>query len=216
MIGMIVAAEETTLGDRTRELAEIDLVGNDTGGAICQVLAARHGDRLRTLTLTNCDAENHFPPPAAVPLFEMARAGQLARLMHGMAVDHALARAPQGLGIGFERPERLTDADLDAYLAPFATLEGGRGLEAMLRTVDAAELRASRPALASFDKPTLLVWGTDDVFFGREVADELRDLIPGARDVVELQGAKLFFPDERGAELAQHLTAHWVGAAAAV
>jgi hypothetical protein len=37
----------------------------------------------------------------------------------------------------------------------------------------------------------------------------LRDTIPGVTEVVELEGAKLFFPDERGAELASHLRRHW-------
>ena len=44
------------------ELNEIDLVGNDTGGAICQVFAVREAERLRTFTLTNCDTQRQ--PPA--------------------------------------------------------------------------------------------------------------------------------------------------------
>jgi pimeloyl-ACP methyl ester carboxylesterase len=57
--------------------------------------------------------------------------------------------------------------------------------------------------------PTLLVWGTGDEFFGLAEAFSLRDLIPGAHEVAEIPGGKLFFPDERPGELAAHLHRHW-------
>ena len=63
------------------ELADVDLVANDTGGAIAQVFAASHPDRLHTLTLTNCEAHDNVPPP-------------------GLRTMHLLARADQALGIG--------------------------------------------------------------------------------------------------------------------
>src|SRR5687768_5511473 len=44
------------------DLGPVDLVGNDTGGAVCQVLAGRHPERLRSLALTNCDTEGNLPP----------------------------------------------------------------------------------------------------------------------------------------------------------
>ena len=65
------------------------------------------------------------------------------------------------------------------------------------------------PALAQLDVPTLVVWGTADEFFELHWARWLRDTIPGVRQVVELPGAKLFFPDERADELAPLLTRHW-------
>ena len=60
-------------------LTEFDLVGNDTGGAICQVFAVREAKRLRSFTLTNCDTQGNFPPKAFVPTVLMAR----ARLLDG-------------------------------------------------------------------------------------------------------------------------------------
>ena len=59
-------------------LGQVDLVGNDTGGAIAQIFDARHPDKIRTLTLTNCDCEGNFPPPEFVPVIELARQGALA------------------------------------------------------------------------------------------------------------------------------------------
>src|SRR5690348_11688705 len=62
------------------ELTDIDLVANDTGGAISQVFAAGHAERLHTLALTNCEAHDNVPPKALLPAVLLARLGLLARL----------------------------------------------------------------------------------------------------------------------------------------
>ncbi len=62
---------------------------------------------------------------------------------------------------------------------------------------------------ATLQVPTLIVWGSADPAFGRKWAYELRDLIPGARDVIEVEGAKVFFPGERPGDLVPHLRHHW-------
>ena len=67
------------------ELTDIDLVANDTGGAVTQVFAAGHPERLHTLTLTNCEAHDNVPPKALLPAVLLAR--------HGPARPH---RAPAG------------------------------------------------------------------------------------------------------------------------
>ena len=75
-------------------------------------------------------------------------------------------------------------------------------------SLDARDLLRVEPALAQLDVPTLVVWGTADEFF-----DLLGLLAPGhdprRPDVVEIPGAKLFFPDERADELAPLLSRHW-------
>src|SRR5271163_569981 len=53
-------------------LAQVDLVANDTGGAVAQVFAARYSERIRTLTLTNCDVHDNFPPDAFKPFVALA------------------------------------------------------------------------------------------------------------------------------------------------
>jgi len=67
----------------------------------------------------------------------------------------------------------------------------------------------AEPALRRLQVPTLIVWGTGDRFFHRKWAYWLRDTIPGAAEVVELDGARLFFPDERAAEFTAALRRHW-------
>ena len=71
-------------------------------------------------------------------------------------------------------------------------------------------LRAHAPELlARLQVPTLIVWGTGDRFFHLKWAYWLRDTIPGATQVVELAGARLFFPDERATEFTAALRRHW-------
>src|SRR3954451_4357782 len=65
-------------------LDEVTLVGNDTGGAISQITAANHPQRIGRLVLTNCDAFETFLPPAFNPLKWPARAGTLTELLQGM------------------------------------------------------------------------------------------------------------------------------------
>ena len=38
------------------------IVGNDSGGAMSQVLVTRHPERIGRLVLTNCDTHENFPP----------------------------------------------------------------------------------------------------------------------------------------------------------
>lgn len=189
------------------DLTGIDLVANDTGGAIAQVFAARHPERLRTFTLTNCDAHDNLPPEEFKATVELAERGELAPLVTSGA---ALEVARASLGAGYERPESLSDEDLHIFVDPISrTPERAREFERFLVSLRAADLLDAEPALRKLDVPTLVVWGTGDEFFEVSWAHWLRDTIPGATEVVELDGAKLFFPDERAADFVPHLRRHW-------
>ncbi|WP_410669946.1 alpha/beta fold hydrolase [Amycolatopsis sp. cmx-4-68] len=191
------------------ELGEVDLIANDTGGAVAQVFAAHHPDRVRTLTLTNCDTQGNLPPESFRPVVELAERGKLAPLLVRLAVDPAQARTG-ALGEGYEHPERLSDEVLTAFVRPVgSTLEAARQFERLLTSVRGEELDAIEPLLKEFRVPTLLVWGTGDPNFGVEWAYRFRDAVPGVTDVVEVPGAKLFFPDERPGDLVPHLRRHW-------
>ena len=104
-------------------LGQVDLVANDTGGAIAQIFAARHPDKIRTLTLTNCDVHDNFPPEAFKPFMDMARAGEFGPVIAAMADDHDLARS-MALSTGYVHPEELHDDVIDSYLAPFVADAG--------------------------------------------------------------------------------------------
>ena len=74
-----------------------DLVGNDSGGGICQIFAALNPERVRTLTLTNCDTHDNWPPEAFKGFVDMVRAGGLKDTLTAMLADKAVYRSPEGL-----------------------------------------------------------------------------------------------------------------------
>jgi pimeloyl-ACP methyl ester carboxylesterase len=191
------------------ELTEIDLVAHDTGGALAQIFAARHPERLRTLTLTNCDTHDNLPPEAFKPTVELARAGGIAPSAPALFADLSAARAVL-FAVGYEDPEHLSLDTVRSFIEPvLGTPEAAAQFERVLVALEPTDLLAAEPALEQLIVPTLVVWGTADEFFDVHWAYWLRDTIPGVTEVIELAGAKLFFPDERAAELAPHLLKHW-------
>src|SRR2546429_8727057 len=58
-------------------IGQVDLVGNDSGGGIAQIFAALSPQRVRSLTLTDCDTHDNWPPEAFKPFLAMAAAGGL-------------------------------------------------------------------------------------------------------------------------------------------
>ena len=192
------------------DLADIDLVANDTGGAVAQVLAAGHPERLHTLTLTNCEAHNNVPPPALRPAVLLARTGlPLWRLGPRFTRDIQRGRK-RFFGSGYQNVDRLPADIAGAWLnAAFGSAESARQFQRLMVSLKARDLLAAEPALARLRVPTLIVWGTGDRFFRRKWAYWLRDTIPGATEVIEIDGGRLFFPDERAGELTAALRRHW-------
>jgi pimeloyl-ACP methyl ester carboxylesterase len=195
-------------------LTGIDLVANDTGGAIAQIFAARHPERLASFTLTNCDTAGNLPPEEFKPTVELARAGNLAPTAVALFADLDAA-AKVAFGNGYEHLDRVDPAVIRSYLEPcFGSLERAREFERLLSAMDDADLVAVTPQLRELTVPTLIVWGTGDAFFDVSWAYQLRDTIPGTTRVVTVDGARLFFPDERPMDLVPHLEQHWAAAAA--
>jgi pimeloyl-ACP methyl ester carboxylesterase len=99
---------------------------------------------------------------------------------------------------------------VDAYLRPvFATPESSRAIARISAAISNTDVAAVRPQLAQLTVPTLIVWGTGDVFFPLKWAQRLGDLIPGTTTVAALDGARMHFPDERAAEFLPLLRSHW-------
>jgi pimeloyl-ACP methyl ester carboxylesterase len=196
-------------------LTGIDLVANDTGGAIAQIFAARHPQRLATLTLTNCDTVDNLPPEAFRPIVELAAAGNLAPSAVSMFANLEAA-AQTSFASGYEHLDRIDRDVIRSYLQPcFGTIERARQFERLLVSLDVGDLQAVMPQLGELTVPTLVVWGTGDAFFDVSWAYWLRDTIPGTTRVVTVDGARLFFPEERPMDLVPHLEQHWAAVAAA-
>ena len=196
-------------------LTGVDLVANDTGGAIAQIFAARYPHRLTTLTLTNCDTVDNLPPEAFKPMVELAAAGNLAPSAVAMFANLEAA-AKISFASGYEHLDQIDRDVIRSYLQPcFGTIERARQFERLLVSLEVGDLQAVMPQLRELTVPTLVVWGTGDVFFDVSWAYWLRDTIPGTTRVVTVDGARLFFPEERPMDLVPHLEQHWAAVAAA-
>jgi pimeloyl-ACP methyl ester carboxylesterase len=193
---------------------KVDLVGNDSGGGIAQIFAALNPQRVRSLTLTDCDAHDNWPPEAFKPFLSMAAAGGLRGTLDAMLADKNVFRSPQALGPAYENPQRVTDDTIERYLRPLVrTEQRTRDLQRFLAAFDPSHTVNVESRLKALQAPTLIVWGTDDVFFDVKWSRWLADTIPGTRKRVELKDARIFFPEERWQEFNKELRAHWQASA---
>lgn len=192
---------------------QVDLVGNDSGGGIAQIFAAMYPERVRSLTLTNCDTQDNWPPEAFRPFLAMAAAGGLRGTLETMLSDKAVYRSPQALGPAYEHPDELSDDTIEKYLRPLVrTEQRTRDLQRFLAAFDNKHTLSIEARLKTLKAPTLIVWGTDDVYFDVKWSHWLAENIPGTRRRVELKGARIFFPEERWQEFDKELRAHWQAA----
>lgn len=190
------------------ELDQVDLVGNDSGGAIAQILAARHPHRIRSLALTNCDTHDGWPPEAFQPTVAAMTGGNGAGLLRTLAADPGAARG--AFAVGFEHPERLGDEQIEGFLGRL--VHSDARIEAFVeffRAMDCGDTVEIEPLLRELEAPALIVWGSADPFFEMRWAYWLRDTLPNVRRLVELPGGKLFLPIDRPDELAAELLLHW-------
>jgi pimeloyl-ACP methyl ester carboxylesterase len=155
------------------DLRDVVLVGNDTGGALCQLVVAHHAERLAGLVLTTCDAYEHFPPPALKPLLWLPRSKRIGdfflRLGKFPPVRDALI-APVNKRRSKERSQ--------AWVEPLSTDAGvRRDVLRFVEGIDKADTIAAAPALKSFGRPALVVWTKGDRIFpiddGRRLAADL-------------------------------------------
>lgn len=192
-------------------IEQVDLVGNDSGGGIAQIFAALNPGRVRSFTLTNCDTHDNWPPEAFKPFLAMAAAGGLRGALEAMLADKDFYRSAEALGPAYEHPRQLADETIETYLRPFLRSEQRtRDLQRFLAAFDCSHTLAIEPQLRALQAPTLIVWGTDDIYFGVQWSQWLAEAIPGVRRRVELEGARIFFPEERAAEFNRELRAHWL------
>ena len=192
------------------KIDKVDLIGNDSGGGISQIFAANNPERIRTLTLTDCDAHDNWPPEAFKPFVEITKAGGLKDTLNALVTDKSVYRSPNALGPAYEWPEKVTDSDIDIYLRPHLRSEQRtRDLQRFVVAFDNKHTVAIESKLRQLRAPTLIVWGTDDVYFPIKWAHWLAGTIPSAKEPVVLEGARLFFPEERPETLNKLLRAHF-------
>ena len=170
-------------------LEDVVLAGNDTGGAVCQLVAARHPDRLGAVVLTNCDAFEDFPPRMFKALVHAARIPGALRAGLMPLRSAAVRRSPLGFGLlSHGDVDHLAKAWVEPALRDRAVFDDLRRFTA---AIDPALTIEAARTLGSFDRPVLLAWGTDDKVFSLALAERLRDAIPGAR-LEKIDGARTF------------------------
>jgi len=180
-------------------VSTVDLVANDSGGAVAQLFVVRHPERVRTLLLTNCDTEKDSPPPALLPVIEMSRAGTYVdQWLVPWLADKVLARSAEGIGgMCYADPTHPTDEAIECYFSPLvSSAERKALLHAYAIALERNPLEGIEPALRRCTVPTRIVWGTGDTIFSPASPDYLDRTFANSRGVRPLAGAKLFFPEE--------------------
>ena len=187
------------------ELDDVTLVGNDTGGAICQFLLDEDPSRIGRVVLTNCDAFTDFPPAPFGQLFKAFRRPAAIRSLLAPMRATTIRHSPAGFGLLVNRPldpeqtrawvePCLTDADIRRDVARFA------------QEVDPQDLDHASTRLGNFDGPALLVWGAADRFFKLEFARRLTGVFANGK-LVEIENGRTFIPLDEPARLAEEIAA---------
>ena len=183
------------------DLEDVTIVGNDSGGAMSQVLVTRHPERIGRLVLTNCDTHENFPPG---PFKAMP---PIAKLPGGMA----LLALPFRIGpVARAAFKPFTKKPLPAELIR-SWMEPGLndpGVKHDLKkvtvgmnkryTVEAAE------KLSKSDIPILLTWAPGDKLFPLKYAERLAGEVPNAR-IVEIPDASTFVPFDQPQRVADEI-----------
>ncbi len=160
------------------DLQEVTLVGNDTGGAICQIVVAHHPQRLARLVLTNCDAFENFPPPLLRPL------GYATHVPGFTFLIAQLFRTSFARNLLFSTVAHrsLPTEIAESYIGPFAELSAvQRDVTKVISGISNRHTLEASRSFADFRKPVLLIWGKDDVFFPVREAERLQRAFPYAR-----------------------------------
>ena len=182
------------------ELDDAIVVGNDSGGALTQMLAARRPERVGAIVLTSCDAFDNFPPRFFRIVLAPARIPGAIPLAFGLLRLRALRRLPVAYGWLTNKPIE-PDAE-DSYVLPVLTNKGvRRDLRRVLADADSSYTIDAALKLASWDRPALIAWSRNDRFFPFEHGERLAKIIPGAR-FEPVEGARTFSSEDQPERLA--------------
>jgi len=197
---------------RSLGVRHFDVIANDSGGAVAQLLAARHPTRVRSLLLTNCDTEIESPPAAMRPVIELARQGRFVAEWLAPWLESPLrARSDQGLGgMCYTDPAHPTDAALRMYFdPPVSSPERMVALHRYAVSLERNALAGITPLLRARYFPTRIVWGMADAIFDNANADYLHRSFGNSLGVQRLADAKLFWPEERPEVIASQACNLW-------
>ena len=169
-------------------LTDVTLVGNDTGGGLCQLLIDAYPDDVGRVVLTNCDAFDKFPPFPFTMVFAMLRGPKSIKTLFETMRVKALRHSPLGFGL-LAKPDPALTA---SWLEPCRNdIRIRRDLATLLRHVERTDLTDVATRLPSFTKPVTVVWGQRDRSFTPALGRRLAALFPNST-MVEVPGARTF------------------------
>lgn len=190
------------------DLHDVVLVGNDTGGAVCQFLLDEDASRIGRLVLTNCDAFDTFPPFPFNLLFRLGRHPIATKVALQPMRWSAVARGPLGFGPLTKRP--ITSAETERWLRPALTEKGVRRDTArFLKGWNSKDLPDVATRLPEFARPVLIAWAPEDRFFKIALGERLATTFPDAR-LVRIPDAGTFVALDQPELLAKEI-ASFVG-----
>jgi pimeloyl-ACP methyl ester carboxylesterase len=182
-------------------LEDVTIVGNDSGGAMSQVLITEHPERIGRLVLTNCDCYENFPPSPFGPLLKLARIPGFYR------ASLAPLRARAIRGRLFAPFTRTISEELAADWSEPSLSDAGvrRDGQKFAMAMDKRHTLAAAERFASLEQPALITWGTADRFFPLEYGKRLAGDIRDAR-LVEIAGGRAFVPLDEPEKVANAIT----------
>jgi pimeloyl-ACP methyl ester carboxylesterase len=177
------------------------LAGNDTGGAVAQVAAANHPDRVGGLVLTSCDAYDVFPPRMFAYLKLIAAIpGATNVLAQSMRVP-GVTQLP--IAYGWVAKRRIDRDVMKSYVGPITRdRDVRRDVVKVIKGLDTRYTQGAAAALRTFDGPALIAWGAEDRFFPRRLAERLAIDIPRAQLEI-VPDARTFVPEDNPGALAE-------------
>jgi pimeloyl-ACP methyl ester carboxylesterase len=183
------------------ELTDVTLVGNDTGGALSQLVVANHPQRIARLVLINCDAFENFPPPA----FKLLVKG-LGRVPGAVATVAALGRVRAGrraaMSLAPLTVEPVPDELVKTWVEPLRARAIRRDLIKVLRGISPEHTLSAAERLPEFGGPVLIAWGTRDPFFPFADGERLAALFADAR-IERVADARTFVQMDAPGRLAE-------------
>lgn len=181
-------------------LDDVTLVGNDTGGALCQMVVTRRSERIGRLVLTSCDYRDNFPPAMFSYFKPVARIpGAMKALMAPMRFGPP-RRLPIAFGWLVKRPSRQAE---DSYVLPLLRRPGVAGdVRRIVRALDKRHTNEAADRLGSFKRPVLIAWSRDDRFFPADDARRLAADLPNSR-LEWIDDARTFSAEDQPERLAE-------------
>lgn len=183
------------------DLNDVTLVGNDSGGAMCQVLVARRPARIGRLVLTNCDTHDNFPPGIFKALPPLAKLpGGVTMLALPFRVPAVVRTAFRPFAKSSPSPELLA-----SWARPGTTDKAvRRDLGKVTRGMNKRHTLAAAEALSGSEFPLLLTWAPGDRFFPISYAERLAAEVGGAK-LVEIPDSATFVPLDQPDRLAREI-----------